>query len=200
MITKNLNILIVEPSYIVYEGIVSILSKASRIYHFFRANDINEIQKYNLINGIDVVIINPIMVQNQTKHFNSLRKEEPDIKWLGLVYSFFDQKTLDLFDDVVLVNDLPDKIVNTLQKLINSNINTEKIQQQELLSTREIEVLKFLVSGLSIKEIADKLFISTHTIITHRKNISQKTGIKSIAGLTIYAVVNNIVALEEFNQ
>ena len=43
------------------------------------------------------------------------------------------------------------------------------------------------------KEIADKLNVSVHTVISHRKNITRKTGIKSVAGLTIYAMVNNLI-------
>jgi len=61
-------------------------------------------------------------------------------------------------------------------------------------------VLKLLASGKQNKEIADKLNISTHTVIMQRKNISQKTGIKSVSGLTIYAVVKNIMTLENFQE
>ncbi|HPH16806.1 MAG TPA: helix-turn-helix transcriptional regulator, partial [Bacteroidales bacterium] len=61
---------------------------------------------------------------------------------------------------------------------------------------REIQVLTELVKGLSNKEIADVLCISTHTVISHRKNIVQKTGIKSQAGLTIYALSNSIISLD----
>lgn len=61
------------------------------------------------------------------------------------------------------------------------------------LSTREIEVLALLSTGLINKEIADKLNISLTTVITHRKNITEKLGIKSVSGLTIYAVMNGYV-------
>ena len=57
---------------------------------------------------------------------------------------------------------------------------------QELLSAREIEVLVLITKGLINKEIADKLNISLTTVITHRKNITEKLGIKSVSGLTIY--------------
>lgn len=63
----------------------------------------------------------------------------------------------------------------------------------EELSDREKEVLIEVVKGLSNKEIADKLFISTHTVISHRKNITRKLNIHSTAGLTIYAIVNNLI-------
>ena len=65
--------------------------------------------------------------------------------------------------------------------------------EQEELSEREKDVLVQIVKGLSNKEIAEVLFISTHTVITHRKNISRKLNIHSTAGLTIYAIVNKLV-------
>lgn len=61
------------------------------------------------------------------------------------------------------------------------------------LSAREIEVLILLTKGLINKEIADRLNISLTTVITHRKNITEKLGIKSVSGLAIYAVMNGYV-------
>ena len=61
------------------------------------------------------------------------------------------------------------------------------------LSAREIEVLVLITKGLINREIADKLNIGLTTVITHRKNITEKLGIKSVSGLTIYAVMNGYV-------
>ena len=61
------------------------------------------------------------------------------------------------------------------------------------LSPREIEVLQLLVRGLINKEIADRLHISLTTVISHRKNISEKLGIRSLSGLTVYAVMRGYV-------
>ena len=61
------------------------------------------------------------------------------------------------------------------------------------LSSREIEILTAVAQGLLNKEIAYKYNISIHTVITHRKNIVRKTGIKTIAGLTAYAILNNLI-------
>jgi len=61
------------------------------------------------------------------------------------------------------------------------------------LSAREIEVLVLITKGLINKEIADKLNISLTTVISHRKNIMEKLGIKSVSGLTIYAVMHGYV-------
>lgn len=69
----------------------------------------------------------------------------------------------------------------------------ENTIEQEELSERELDVLIQVVNGLSNKEIADVLCISTHTVISHRKNITRKLNIHSTAGLTIYAIVNKLV-------
>lgn len=58
------------------------------------------------------------------------------------------------------------------------------------LSPREIEVLKLVVAGFINKEIAEQLNISFHTVLSHRKNISAKLGIKSVSGLSVYAMMN----------
>ena len=70
------------------------------------------------------------------------------------------------------------------------------IQDTDALSERERDVLIQVVNGLSNKEIADKLFISIHTVMTHRKNITRKLNIHSTAGLTIYAIVNKLINID----
>ncbi len=71
--------------------------------------------------------------------------------------------------------------------------------QTEELSDRERDILVQIVKGLSNKEIADVLFISPHTVITHRKNITRKLNIHSTAGLTIYAIVNKLVDINSLD-
>lgn len=75
---------------------------------------------------------------------------------------------------------------------ISSMIN-QNTQSSEALSEREKDVIISIVQGMSNKEIADHLFISINTVITHRRNIARKLQIHSAAGLTIYAIVNNLV-------
>ena len=67
------------------------------------------------------------------------------------------------------------------------------------LSNREIDVLVCISKGMTNKDISDLLNISVHTVITHRKNIVKKTGIKSVAGLTVYALINNLVEESDIN-
>ena len=81
-------------------------------------------------------------------------------------------------------NDVSAKI----SKMISRNHDNS-----ESLSDREKDVIISLVQGMTNKEIADHLCISTNTVITHRRNIARKLQIHSPAGLTIYAIVNNLV-------
>ena len=71
------------------------------------------------------------------------------------------------------------------------------VLQQKVLSDREIEVMSLIVQGNINKEIADKLNISLSTVITHRKNIMDKLGMKSVSALTIYAVMHGYVDINK---
>lgn len=73
-------------------------------------------------------------------------------------------------------------------------------ERTEPLSAREKEIIVCVVKGLTNKQIADVLCISTHTVITHRRNIAAKLQIHSAAGLTIYAIVNKLVELSEIRE
>ncbi len=70
----------------------------------------------------------------------------------------------------------------------------------DALSAREKEILVSVAQGLLNKEIADRHNISINTVITHRKNITRKTGIKTVAGLTVYAILNNLVDINDIPQ
>jgi DNA-binding NarL/FixJ family response regulator len=72
-----------------------------------------------------------------------------------------------------------------------------EILNRKILSDREIEVMSLIVQGYINKEIADKLHIGLATVITHRKNIMDKLGMKSVSALTIYAVMHGYVDINK---
>ena len=76
----------------------------------------------------------------------------------------------------------------------------QKNENDESLSEREREIVICIARGMSNKDVADKLFISINTVLTHRKNIFRKLDIHSISGLTIYAVVNGLITLDEIRD
>ena len=70
-------------------------------------------------------------------------------------------------------------------------------EEEKTLTQREQEIVTYVVKGFTNKQIADKLFLSQHTVVTHRRNIASKLNIHSSAGLTVYAIANKLVRLED---
>jgi DNA-binding NarL/FixJ family response regulator len=116
----------------------------------------------------------------------------------GLADHQINERYLPYFDHFILTDDNEEKIVATLhliyQPAANQYTHVDNIQ---VISERESEILKYVAQGFTNKEISDKLNISVHTVITHRKNITFKLGIKTIAGLTVYAILKGIITTEE---
>lgn len=95
-------------------------------------------------------------------------------------------------------NAVEDEIfIPAVERLAADGVREEK---PEPLSAREREIIVCVVKGMTNKQIADTLCISTHTVITHRRNIAAKLQIHSAAGLTIYAIVNKLVELSEIKD
>jgi DNA-binding NarL/FixJ family response regulator len=85
-------------------------------------------------------------------------------------------------------------IIENLQQLFASEGNNPVNEKSKELSSRETDVLKCIVQGLTNKDIADNLNISLNTVLTHRKNITSKLGIKTVSGLTFYAIMNGLAS------
>ena len=99
------------------------------------------------------------------------------------------------YDDTISLYDDIESLVKKISVLMNFSDDEE--DDQDALSQREKEIICCVVRGMTNKEIAEKLYISVHTVITHRRNITRKLQIHSAAGLTIYAIVNKLVELSE---
>ena len=101
---------------------------------------------------------------------------------------------------VPAVLQLEENIKNKKESIV-SRVQEETISEepasQDNLSQREKEIIRCVVKGLSNKEIAEELFISIHTVITHRRNIARKLEIHSPTLLTVYAIVNKLVDISE---
>jgi DNA-binding NarL/FixJ family response regulator len=118
-----------------------------------------------------------------------------------IVSSYSEPYQLDNLKALVTESISLDEPKQLVQKKVKSVIcKVASLEEQPAegaeLSEREIEILKDVALGLSNKEIAEKNFISPHTVITHRKNITRKLGIKTVSGLTIYAILNKLIGME----
>lgn len=89
-------------------------------------------------------------------------------------------------------------IIDRMEQMFNNESHTNvETNGNKGLSLREIDVLQEIVRGITNKEIADKLNISLNTVLSHRKNITAKLGIKTISGLTYYAIMNGLISADE---
>ena len=85
-----------------------------------------------------------------------------------------------------------------MQSAIEETLQNPKGEHNEL-SSRERDILVAVAKGKTNKEIADEFNLSVYTVISHRRNISRKLGINSIPGLTVYAIMNKLVDMSDFN-
>lgn len=194
--SRLVNIIIVDTSSVISEGLAAIISKSDMPFQLHRTSNLCDSEKFIIAHKKSVVIISPNLVQNNIKLFNTLKNEYSDTRWIAFVFSFHDPQLIALFDSVVNIYDQPDAIITQIKKILLPGNDAESDKTPEVLSEREVDVLKLMAAGFANKEIADKLNISINTAITHRKNISLKTGIKSVSGLTIYAVVKKLITLD----
>ena len=99
-------------------------------------------------------------------------------------------------------NEILAPVIKNMEMNISTGADVLNVEEggESALSPREREVVSCLAMGLSNKEIASKLNISINTVITHRKNIAAKLSIHSVAGITIYAIVNNLVDINSAKQ
>jgi len=187
------NIVVLEPSKIVYEGLYTSISKSEYDYSFFYVDSLDELETLMLKKEISIVLINPGIVQNRLKEFSNLKKQYSETRWIGIIYAYYDNSILKQFDNLFPITEDVSKMIRIINKICNNKTSDQ--QHTEHLTERETDVLRWLAKGLSNKEIADELNVSIHTINTHRKNIMDKTDIRSLAGLTVYAVSKGIISL-----
>jgi len=125
---------------------------------------------------------------------NLIIKYYPSDEVNGLLYAAL-QDICAIEKELALHCSIEDDILLPALKREMEAQQAKEAEEEDKLSEREKDVLVQVVNGLSNKEIANQLNISTHTVITHRKNIARKLNIHSTAGLTIYAIVNKLVAI-----
>lgn len=191
---RQSNIIIAEPSVLVFNGLASVIANSGRNLALVRAESAEEIQRLATLRTAETVIINPSLVAGNPRSLYGIRSVSEATRLIALVYAFFDESLLSLFDDRITINDPPERIMASITGTNSVNVTADTDPVHAALSERETEVLRLLASGMSTKEIAEELHISTNTVITHRKNLSAKTGIRSVSGLAIFAVVKKLIS------
>lgn len=190
----NIKVVIADNSAIIRAGITTVLKRLPN--YTFSTNEISNLETLQMflrLHTPEILLINPLILSNNT--ISAIKKEFPNIKTVAILSSFIDSKTLTDFDDTISIFDETDSIITKMDGLLTKN--EEESTDTEQLSYREKEIIACIVKGMTNKAIADKLSISIHTVITHRRNITKKLQIHSAAGLAIYAIVNKIVEIQD---
>lgn len=187
-------IAIAEPSLMLRLGLEQLLRELPDAEVVFSTDNLNSL--YARINALhpDILIVNPLLYDYAKRA--TLRAEFdqlPNMRLVGLVTAYLESQHQRQFAGIIELNDDFQRVKSTLNQVTNTLQTDNDEPDTAPLSDREKDVLICLSKGLKNNEIADKLSISVHTVITHRKNIVRKTGIKSVAALTVYAILNNLI-------
>ena len=185
--------IICEASEIIANGLAGIIQGTPDFAVVSRLDSPDRLSEKILSSDANILIINPILLGYSEKNLTAqLVKEYPHLAVIALVTTYMEESVLKAYDGVIEINDTKLKVINKLNQIVQNDDKSEKSDDVEL-SKREIDVLVAVAKGLMNKEIAEQMNISIHTVISHRKNITHKTGIKSVSGLTVYALLNNLI-------
>lgn len=193
-----LKIVIAESSVIIRSGLAVVLRRLPNLsVQPVEIATPESLTHYMQMYTPDIVIANPNFGGWFDLTTFKAAHEKSGIRYMALISSVTDPNMLKAYDGHFSICDDLDTIAAQINQILHTEEPEEENGEQDVLSQREKEIVTCVVKGMTNKAIADKLFLSIHTIITHRRNIARKLQIHSPAGLTIYAIVNKLVALED---
>jgi DNA-binding NarL/FixJ family response regulator len=193
-----MQIVVAEPSVIIRSGIIAVLKRLPMLNNatIFEVADMAQIQVQLCKWKPDILIADPAFSGNFS--LQNLRHESgcKQMKLVALQNTLLNPSMLKAYDETISIHDTAEQIKEKFTALCRPDNEPPEDGKQEL-SLREKEIIVCVVKGMTNKQIAEHLCLSTHTVITHRRNIAGKLQIHSPAGLTIYAIVNKLVELND---
>ena len=186
-------VILCEASEIITAGLYDIIQGIEGFDVVSRLDTPENLSEKILTTDANLLIINPNLLGFSDRNLpQQLTRDYTQLTVVALVTGYCEPSLLKPYDGVIEINDSKLKVINKLSQMAQDVEKQEKSDDVEL-SKREIDVLVAVAKGMMNKEIADQMNISIHTVISHRKNITRKTGIKSVSGLTVYALLNNLI-------
>lgn len=186
--------LLIIPSRIIARGMEGVFHDLGEFSVEGILTDLSRTSEVRLKNmDVELIVVDPVIFDCASRASGRSRiAEYSDAAVVALQTVPMEDDVWRQYDEVVNLYDLPPVIIKKLRTVLANRSETTKSDSQEL-SAREKEILVCVAKGMLNKEIADLYNISIYTVITHRKNITRKTGIKTVAGLTVYALLNNLI-------
>lgn len=198
MLKADISVIIAEPQRLLAEGFALLLRTQYPTMHVESTAAWERGTADKCKASLRAIIINPILACNDDKLMARIRRDYTSVAVIALQTAYHPPVFLRQFDDCIDIYTPPEEAMERLAPYI---LGWEETQgQRPQLSGREIEVLRLLVLGKTAKEIGKELFISEHTVTSHRKNIAEKLGIKTIPGMTIYAVSAHLIELSDLHR
>lgn len=192
--SNHYKIVVADPSPITLIGLAYMINELQDFEVVLKSTDMHTVMTRIHLTNPDILIINPLMIDfSKRMMLRDVFRDLPKMKVVALTSVYFENQLLKQYDGVIEINDSLQRIKSTLNQVVKTARKSMDDNESTMLSDREKEVLVCLSQGKKNNEIAEALNISVHTVITHRKNIIKKTGIKSVAALTVYAILNNLI-------
>ncbi len=195
-----LHIAIAEPSLIIRSGLIAVLRRLSTLdIRIVEAADLSRLCETLRQTRPEILIINasllPVLPVERIRETSAM----PRLKCIVLRSALTGDAAVEGCDGDISLMDTAEQIKEKLLRVHTAD-RTDDEESSDSLSAREREIIVGVVRGLTNKQIAEQLFLSPHTVITHRRNIASKLQIHSAAGLTVYAIVNHLVELNDIKQ
>lgn len=197
--TQKITVILIERSYLLRSGIEELLKEFQGMYlaEIYDGTEKNLILKINTLKP-DCVIVNPRAIADSLNTFVSSVNNESTV--IGLISSNTADHIKSRFANTLHIKDGKHELMNSLSQIIGRKKSNRSYDKNQPLTDRELTILKHITLGLTSQEVAEKLFLSVHTVMTHRKNITKKLGIKTVSGLTVYALLNKVIDIQDIDQ
>lgn len=195
-----IHIAIAEPSLIIRSGVIAVLRRLSTLdIRIVEAADLSRLCETLRQTRPEILIIDssllPVLPVERIREASAA----PRLKCIVLRSALTSDAAAEGCDGEISLMDTAEQIKEKLLRVHTAD-RADEGERSDSLSLREREIIVGVVRGLTNKQIAEQLFLSPHTVITHRRNIASKLQIHSAAGLTVYAIVNHLVELNDIKQ
>ena len=183
---------IIEPSPIIAEGLASLIAGCGEFEVLCVVETLRAFTERAASRQVELVVVGSQVVCSLNQPLRTVVPELQGVAMVLLATTVCGDDVLRQVDGVVNIYDDQSQLQRKLRAALEQD-QANSYSDSHDLSERELDVLILVAKGMANKEIADRLNISIHTVMSHRKNITHKTGIKSVAGLTVYALLNNLL-------
>lgn len=219
---SKIKIIVADANYLVRKGIASIIAGNKDLVLAAEAKSLDELKNQLQLYPESVLILDFITLLPKSSELKQITSAFPFVKILAITDiqpRLLISKSFEMGLTSYLLKECDEeeilqaiystargerfmcgKIVEVLTDEIGDFGNAPSFVACDGLSIteRELEIIKLVAEGYSNKQIADKLYLSTHTVTTHRKNIMNKLGIANTAGLVLYAVKENLISPNKY--